>query len=247
MSNIKLDEAKLDNLVDAGENLTKAFGSPKEKAAQMAKDVLARGSAKWNAMGNLGKAGVVGAGVGATALAARALMKRRKKAQEGFEVSEQGRGATGTAAYKHYKSKKTHNESDELIGGNNMFKNTLEDVITERYLSQKITPEKYVRLMEKIEVMSEGRALDILQEISLKGVKDKVVGTAVSVKDKMVALAKSVAATTGAAYGRCLAFIQKYYAKFGALPTKAKVIAAVGTGAVVAGGVAAKKVYGKKK
>jgi hypothetical protein len=195
-----------------------------DKAKEIAQNAKVAIAKKSQAAWKLAKAHPVAAGLaGAAGLGlttAAVLAKKKQRAQEGLELKN---------------------------GGNNMFKNTLEDVVTERFLTEQISAEKYVKLMEKIEVMSEGKALDILQEITLKQMKKKVVGTAVSIKDKMVALAKSVATTTGAAYGRCLAFIQKYYAKFGALPTKAKVIAAVGTGAAVAGGVVAKKAYDKSK
>jgi len=92
---------------------------------------------------------VAAAGIGLTAagVTAAALARKRKRAQEAYN-----------------------------LGGNNMFKDTLEDVITERFLTEKISSDKYIKLMEKIEVMSEGRALDILQEISWAGIKGGIKG-----------------------------------------------------------------------
>ena len=226
-----------------------------KEAISRAKDVIARnaqlGAAKFNALSKTGKAGVIGGGLAATTAGIYALARRKRARQEALELKEQ-----------QNEKVKTRKESIELneskLGGKNMFKNTLENVITERFVTGKIGPTKYLKLMEKIDHMTEGKALDILQEISLAGMKEKAVkgatavkGAAVkgatTVKEKAIALVDYVVKKTGASKAAVANFVKKYYTKFGTLPTAGKVIAGLGlAGAAVAGGIAAKKKLEKK-
>lgn len=48
-----------------------------------------------------------------------------------------------------------------------MYKDKLQGVITERYLNGKIATNRYIRLMEKTENITEGKALDLLSEIKM--------------------------------------------------------------------------------
>lgn len=46
-----------------------------------------------------------------------------------------------------------------------MFKEALQDIITERFLDDKISAEKFENLIEKTSVISESRAFELLGEI----------------------------------------------------------------------------------
>jgi hypothetical protein len=190
---------------------------------------IAKVKAVW-ASGKLGKAGLIAAAAAPVVATAGAVAYKRNKARRESEI----------------------------------FRNALEDVITERFLDEKIDADKYLRLMEKVQLMTEGKALDILQEITVASAKEKigkgyeaakgaatkgveaVKGGAEKAVAKTKELAGSVSAKakelidycakkTGQPRLKIKDFVVKYYHKFGKLPTAAKVIAVVGTGAAAVG------------
>ena len=68
-----------------------------------------------------------------------------------------------------------------------MYKQRLQEIITERYVSDKISTAKYVKLNNRIDLMTEGMALDYLNEFKLpkpswKAIKSGVAGKKESLK-----------------------------------------------------------------
>lgn len=77
-----------------------------------------------------------------------------------------------------------------------MYKEKLQGVITERYLDGKINTDRYIRLMEKTESITEGKSLDLLTEITSR-TWDELWITPVGAKIKVALNAKYKSCKSG--------------------------------------------------
>ena len=73
-----------------------------------------------------------------------------------------------------------------------MFKEKLQDVITEKYLSDKISTDRFVSLMEKVELVSEKKAQEVLSEVNGAAIK-AAIGSGAA---KVAKVAKKVTGVT---------------------------------------------------